>query len=377
MIADSIAFLVARGQARAARRRALLRRLSRTTPATRSTACARPPTPAPSASCSATPTAARCPRRSPRVVARRARGAAGRRARHPHARRLRLRGRQHARRGRGRRDAGPGHDQRDRRAHRQREPRHDHRRPAAEAGHRGARAGAARAPDRDRALRRRAAEPRAGPGAAVRRQARLRAQGRACTPPASAPTRSTFEHIDPEQVGNRRDVLVSELAGRGTVEEKAAAAGIDLGEDGAARVVERVKELEHLGYQFEAADASFELLMRARGRHLRAAVPARVLAHDRRAARRRQGRVRGDGQGLDRRRALRAHGRGQRPGQRARRRAALGDQPGPPAPGGHRARQLQGPDPRRDARHAGDDARADRLLRRDRTSGARSASRRT
>src|SRR6478672_10108857 len=72
---------------------------------------------------------------------------------------------------------------------------------------------------------------------------------------------STFEHIDPEQVGNRRDVLVSELAGRGTVEEKAAAAGIDLGGEGAGRVVERVKELEHLGYQFEAADASFELLM--------------------------------------------------------------------------------------------------------------------
>ena len=63
-------------------------------------------------------------------------------ARHPHARRLRLRGGQHARRGRGRRDAGAGHDQRDRRAHRQREPRHDHRRPPAEAGHRGARADA-------------------------------------------------------------------------------------------------------------------------------------------------------------------------------------------------------------------------------------------
>jgi 2-isopropylmalate synthase len=73
---------------------------------------------------------------------------------------------------------------------------------------------------------------------------------------------STFEHVDPASVGNRRDVLVSELAGRGTVEEKAAAAGVELGADGSARVVERVKELEHLGYQFEAADASFELLMR-------------------------------------------------------------------------------------------------------------------
>ncbi len=73
---------------------------------------------------------------------------------------------------------------------------------------------------------------------------------------------ATFEHIDPASVGNRRDVLVSELAGRATVDEKAAAASIELGDEGVARVVERVKELEHRGYQFEAADASFELLMR-------------------------------------------------------------------------------------------------------------------
>lgn len=73
---------------------------------------------------------------------------------------------------------------------------------------------------------------------------------------------STFEHVDPASVGNHRDLLVSELAGRATVSEKARAANIELSEEGAARVVERVKELEHLGYQFEAADASFELLMR-------------------------------------------------------------------------------------------------------------------
>jgi 2-isopropylmalate synthase len=77
----------------------------------------------------------------------------------------------------------------------------------------------------------------------------------------------TFEHVDPEQVGNGRDVLISELSGRGTVVEKAAEAGLELphGEDGdefAQRVVERVKELEHEGFQFEAADGSFELLMR-------------------------------------------------------------------------------------------------------------------
>jgi 2-isopropylmalate synthase len=72
----------------------------------------------------------------------------------------------------------------------------------------------------------------------------------------------TFEHIDPELVGNRRDVLVSELSGKGTVIEKAHEAGIELDDDAALRTTERVKELEHRGFQFEAADGSFELLMR-------------------------------------------------------------------------------------------------------------------
>jgi 2-isopropylmalate synthase len=74
----------------------------------------------------------------------------------------------------------------------------------------------------------------------------------------------TFEHVVPELVGNGRDLLISELSGKGTVSEKAAAAGLQLpaGEDFAQRVVERVKELEHEGFQFEAADGSFELLMR-------------------------------------------------------------------------------------------------------------------
>jgi 2-isopropylmalate synthase len=73
---------------------------------------------------------------------------------------------------------------------------------------------------------------------------------------------TTFEHIEPAAVGNRNELLVSELAGRGTVAEKARAAAIPLDEDGAARVVDRVKALEHGGYQFEAADGSFELLLR-------------------------------------------------------------------------------------------------------------------
>ena len=145
----------------------------------------------------------------------------------------------------------------------------------------------------------------------------------ACTPPACAPTPATFEHVDPGVVGNRRELLVSELAGKRHGRREGREAGHRRSTTtAAARVVERVKELEHEGYQFEAADGSFELLMRRETGELRAAVPAGVLARDRREARRRQGRDRGDDQDLGRRRALRAHRRGQRPGQRARRGAA-------------------------------------------------------
>ena len=72
----------------------------------------------------------------------------------------------------------------------------------------------------------------------------------------------TFEHVAPEAVGNDREVLISELSGKGTVHTRAEQTGIELDEDSAARVVERVKALEHAGYQFEAADGSFDLLIR-------------------------------------------------------------------------------------------------------------------
>ena len=73
---------------------------------------------------------------------------------------------------------------------------------------------------------------------------------------------STFEHLDPDLVGNRRDLLISELSGKGTVQARARDAGLDLDDAAAHRVVERVKDLEHEGYHFEAADGSFELLLR-------------------------------------------------------------------------------------------------------------------
>jgi 2-isopropylmalate synthase len=76
---------------------------------------------------------------------------------------------------------------------------------------------------------------------------------------------TTFEHVPPALVGNQRELLVSELAGRASVLEKASALGIALDDDGAARVLARIKELEHRGYQFEAADGSLELLLRDEG----------------------------------------------------------------------------------------------------------------
>jgi 2-isopropylmalate synthase len=72
----------------------------------------------------------------------------------------------------------------------------------------------------------------------------------------------TFEHVEPDAVGNDRAVLISELSGKGTVHTRAEQTGVDLDEKGASRVVERVKALEHAGYQFEAADGSFDLLIR-------------------------------------------------------------------------------------------------------------------
>ena len=73
-----------------------------------------------------------------------------------------------------------------------------------------------------------------------------------------------YNHIDPVTVGNTQRVLVTEMAGRASVELKGAELGLDLGESPAvvSAVVERVKALEAQGWSFEAADASFELLVR-------------------------------------------------------------------------------------------------------------------
>lgn len=72
-----------------------------------------------------------------------------------------------------------------------------------------------------------------------------------------------YQHIDPALVGNDMRLLVSEMAGRATIELKGRELGFDLADDPArlARLTDRVKELEQSGYTFEAADASFELLL--------------------------------------------------------------------------------------------------------------------
>ena len=85
---------------------------------------------------------------------------------------------------------------------------------------------------------------------------------------------STFEHLDPALVGNERDILASELSGKATIRSQAERAGLELDDEAAARAVERLKEREHRGYHYEAAQASFELLLRREAGSLRAALRA-------------------------------------------------------------------------------------------------------
>ena len=72
-----------------------------------------------------------------------------------------------------------------------------------------------------------------------------------------------YEHVTPDVVGNGTRVVVSELAGRSTLQLKAAELGLELDSPALGRVLDSLKHLEHNGYHFEAADGSLELLMRA------------------------------------------------------------------------------------------------------------------
>jgi 2-isopropylmalate synthase len=79
---------------------------------------------------------------------------------------------------------------------------------------------------------------------------------------AIARAKDAYEHINPDDVGNGTRFVVSEMAGRATIQMKADELGLTI--DGAEinQVIDDLKRLEHEGYHFEAADASLELLMR-------------------------------------------------------------------------------------------------------------------
>ena len=74
----------------------------------------------------------------------------------------------------------------------------------------------------------------------------------------------TYEHIDPELIGNTQRVLVSDLSGRSNVLYKAKEFGLDVesADPAVKSILNEVKQLEHSGFQYEGAEASFELLMR-------------------------------------------------------------------------------------------------------------------
>ncbi|XEC96500.1 citramalate synthase [Paenibacillus tarimensis] len=74
----------------------------------------------------------------------------------------------------------------------------------------------------------------------------------------------TYEHIQPELVGNKQRILVSELAGQSNIISKAQELGLDVNANNekTKQIIDKIKELEHQGYQFEGADASLELLLR-------------------------------------------------------------------------------------------------------------------
>jgi len=79
---------------------------------------------------------------------------------------------------------------------------------------------------------------------------------------AIARAKDAYEHVDPEVVGNGTRFVVSEMAGRATIQMKADELGLPMDGPAVNQVIDDLKRLEHEGYHFEAADASLELLMR-------------------------------------------------------------------------------------------------------------------
>ena len=144
---------------------------------------------------------------------------------------------------------------------------------------------------------------------------------------------TTFEHSDPRSSATSASCSSPSWRASTPCWRRPQAAGLVLDDAGAARVIERVKELEHRGYQYEAADGSFELLLRQEAGEYEPLFRLeswRVIVEQRA-----DGKVETEATikvWLDGERYVHDRG-GQRPGQRARRGAACGDRPGPPAPG--------------------------------------------
>jgi 2-isopropylmalate synthase len=80
---------------------------------------------------------------------------------------------------------------------------------------------------------------------------------------------TSYEHVDPATVGNERRVLISELSGKSNIAEKLTEFGLEQDDELLARVLDRVQDLENEGYQFEAAEASFVLLVERLARRSR------------------------------------------------------------------------------------------------------------
>ena len=176
-----------------------------------------------------------------------------------------------------------------------------------------------------------------------------------------------YQHTQPERVGNDMRLLVSDMAGRASIELKGRELGFDLSADRelVTAVTARVKELESGGLHLRGGRRVVRAAARRDGRGVAPVLlRGRVVAGDHRDPAGAGGRLRGHREAQGRGRPLRRHRRGQRPGQRARLRAADRDRAGVPRGREVRADRLQGPHPRPGSRHRRDHAGAHRDQRR-------------
>jgi 2-isopropylmalate synthase len=79
---------------------------------------------------------------------------------------------------------------------------------------------------------------------------------------AVAKNQRTYEHLDPAAVGNERRILLSELSGQSTILAKTTKYAINHDKALMSKILNQVQDLEHQGYEFEAAEASFDLLVK-------------------------------------------------------------------------------------------------------------------